>query len=809
MSIEALLIAAKYVELTDEPTDGKANTVSDVETRSQPSASNDAGRRNVTLDKRGLDQDDSDVSLKRRATNKGVAVEGNPVIVTENVKAVKEKHNEEHVSPSSHHLDYEMRISSQQHDVTDSTMKEQTTDPDVEAATSVPSSVQTASVPPEQSQQIVVRHPGYDVSWSYYPPPSLPSKPQVDLPPDGNPAAQSSDKSNGKIDETNLEEDEEGKKSGVREVHNKLEKNRRAHLKECFDALKGQIPTLQDRKVKISNSNILSGACRYIGALKRKEKELEHELDRLVREKIQKQKLLQRLKIEKSKDLHRGMAWHQQSSVITSDLVNSTHTEPEDRVHRDHDEEDRYSTSTASETEEEERKSQELRAGMSSSSSSAVTAVSSMTVTVTSSTAGSCETSQQSSVSLPSGSYRHPLKSHLLREHRAQLAREAATAATVTTTEPSRTTLNMAPALNIVKPINSVVTVVPNMPISPNARATVSQLLGKQTVPIRQPVRKQAPSHSLSTVLQPTSIPIQRFQGPGQSFVRPSGGEIALRPSSTQPVVTIGVTQALQSRSDLTPLGIKLPHRQILPVNPQGIKLQNGQVVHSSPTSLNQSLSIVSSLPSSFLHASIPGATSTLNQPLGSPIALSTPVTQVFLTHPKLAGYTSLPPSMLSPFVSTSQTVVSPLLTSINQTRPQATLLPNNIPLSHPQMSLKTTTNSRSSGANVHLTTENIASSAGNLQLSSSMFSHQIGALSSSTAPSVGNAHHQNPSAVSKSKSHKGDKVRSSSRSKPLITTSQIAQTLLANGGMSKVKTVTAGSGKSQSTVAQSLVTLS
>lgn len=40
MSIEALLIAAKYVELTDEPTDGKANTVSDVETRSQPSASN-------------------------------------------------------------------------------------------------------------------------------------------------------------------------------------------------------------------------------------------------------------------------------------------------------------------------------------------------------------------------------------------------------------------------------------------------------------------------------------------------------------------------------------------------------------------------------------------------------------------------------------------------------------------------------------------------------------------------------------------------------------------------------------------------
>ncbi|XP_057671510.1 max-binding protein MNT-like [Diorhabda carinulata] len=74
-------------------------------------------------------------------------------------------------------------------------------------------------------------------------------------------------------------------RAGTREVHNKLEKHRRAHLKECFDILKKQLPTTQDEK-KPSNLSILHSALRYIQTLKRKERELEHEMERLARKKI-------------------------------------------------------------------------------------------------------------------------------------------------------------------------------------------------------------------------------------------------------------------------------------------------------------------------------------------------------------------------------------------------------------------------------------------------------------------------------------------------------------------------------------------
>lgn len=52
-------------------------------------------------------------------------------------------------------------------------------------------------------------------------------------------------------------------RAGTREVHNKLEKNRRAHLKECFELLKRQLPATPDDK-KTSNLSILGSAIRYI-----------------------------------------------------------------------------------------------------------------------------------------------------------------------------------------------------------------------------------------------------------------------------------------------------------------------------------------------------------------------------------------------------------------------------------------------------------------------------------------------------------------------------------------------------------------
>lgn len=88
-------------------------------------------------------------------------------------------------------------------------------------------------------------------------------------------------------------------RAGTREVHNKLEKNRRAHLKECFEQLKKQLPSMPEEK-KTSNLSILGTAIRFVGTLKRKERELEHEMERLAKEKIAAQQKILLLKRELS-----------------------------------------------------------------------------------------------------------------------------------------------------------------------------------------------------------------------------------------------------------------------------------------------------------------------------------------------------------------------------------------------------------------------------------------------------------------------------------------------------------------------------
>ncbi|CAG11399.1 unnamed protein product, partial [Tetraodon nigroviridis] len=55
--------------------------------------------------------------------------------------------------------------------------------------------------------------------------------------------------------------------AGTREVHNKLEKNRRAHLKECFETLKKNIPNIEEKKT--SNLSVLRSALRYIQVSRR------------------------------------------------------------------------------------------------------------------------------------------------------------------------------------------------------------------------------------------------------------------------------------------------------------------------------------------------------------------------------------------------------------------------------------------------------------------------------------------------------------------------------------------------------------
>ncbi|XP_055052572.2 max-binding protein MNT isoform X1 [Misgurnus anguillicaudatus] len=153
------------------------------------------------------------------------------------------------------------------------------------------------------------------------------------LPQPGLSSAQTSPAASGSSpdDHRNLDGKKRPGGAGTREVHNKLEKNRRAHLKECFETLKKNIPNVDEKKT--SNLSVLRSALRYIQTLKRKEKDYEHEMERLAREKIALQQRLAELKNELSQRL----------DVIEIDRVLRQTVQPDD---------DQASTSTASEGED-------------------------------------------------------------------------------------------------------------------------------------------------------------------------------------------------------------------------------------------------------------------------------------------------------------------------------------------------------------------------------------------------------------------------------------------------------------------------
>jgi len=83
--------------------------------------------------------------------------------------------------------------------------------------------------------------------------------------------------------------------TNTREVHNRLEKNRRAHLKACFDSLASEC-NLEPRKA--SNLMVIRSAYKCIMALRREEREQEKNLAALVQEKIKRQSQLNELKRE-------------------------------------------------------------------------------------------------------------------------------------------------------------------------------------------------------------------------------------------------------------------------------------------------------------------------------------------------------------------------------------------------------------------------------------------------------------------------------------------------------------------------------
>ncbi|PNF28947.1 hypothetical protein B7P43_G15261 [Cryptotermes secundus] len=177
------------------------------------------------------------------------------------------------------------------------------------------------------------------------PPPVVSSSQHQPPPPPPSRPAHNQHVSNGSpaphqpLDQPDDSKEFQKRAAGTREVHNKLEKNRRAHLKECFELLKRQLPASEDEK-KSSNLSILHSALRHIQSLRRKEREFEHEMERLAREKIAAQQRLVMLKKELSSQ------WdHIDFNTL---LPESTHVleDPRSRDHVSH------TTSTATERDE-------------------------------------------------------------------------------------------------------------------------------------------------------------------------------------------------------------------------------------------------------------------------------------------------------------------------------------------------------------------------------------------------------------------------------------------------------------------------
>ncbi|XP_051959588.1 MAX network transcriptional repressor b [Xyrauchen texanus] len=159
-----------------------------------------------------------------------------------------------------------------------------------------------------------------------------PTLPQPQLTPTQSQSSQSPRPNGAAVEDVrNLDGKRRPGGAGTREVHNKLEKNRRAHLKECFETLKKNVPNVDEKKT--SNLSVLRSALRYIQTLKRKEKEYEHEMERLAREKIATQQRLAELKNELSQCM----------DIIEIDRIIRQTVQPED---------DQASTSTASEGED-------------------------------------------------------------------------------------------------------------------------------------------------------------------------------------------------------------------------------------------------------------------------------------------------------------------------------------------------------------------------------------------------------------------------------------------------------------------------
>lgn len=121
-----------------------------------------------------------------------------------------------------------------------------------------------------------------------------------------------------------------------REIHNRLEKHRRAHLKDCFDHLKAEVPCQRDRK--ITNLQVLNLAIKYVQTLTRKEHEYDQEIVLLTQRNHELRCRLNSLKTDLNAEGHNVDTWLESCTDI--DYSTSTRTASEAEMYRTFDDDD-------------------------------------------------------------------------------------------------------------------------------------------------------------------------------------------------------------------------------------------------------------------------------------------------------------------------------------------------------------------------------------------------------------------------------------------------------------------------------------
>lgn len=115
-----------------------------------------------------------------------------------------------------------------------------------------------------------------------------------------------------------------------RELHKTLEKNRRAHLRHCFELLKAELPASECVDKKTSHINIIKSAIRYVLALRQQESEIDDELQRLTKIKNELTENLSKLCANQpAQDQHQKFNLPSEPSHSTSETIKQELNQPQ------------------------------------------------------------------------------------------------------------------------------------------------------------------------------------------------------------------------------------------------------------------------------------------------------------------------------------------------------------------------------------------------------------------------------------------------------------------------------------------------